>query len=162
MYVATIVGIIASIVQVGLNRIIQKRWDHMQLVTLTVFIIFGGMTLYFHNPIFVKWKPTVIFWVFSFVMFASQLFTDKPVIQRLMKNIPTEGEEIPSLIWKRLNMMWTIFFMILGCLNLYIAYHYDSDTWVNFKFYGITSAMIGFSIFQAIYLSRYLVQSARK
>jgi len=162
IYVATVVGIVTTLMQVVLTRLTMKKWDTKQLVTLGVFLFFGSMTLYFHNPIFVKWKPTVIFWIFSMLIFASQFFTPKPLMQRLMENMLEGKGIVPVLIWKRLNLIWAMFFGVLGGINLYVAYFYSNNAWVNFKFYGITSALILLSVFQAIYLTRYMVEVDEK
>jgi intracellular septation protein len=121
-----------------------------------VFVFFGSMTLYFHNPIFIKWKPTVVFWIFSLVILGSQFFTSKPLMQRLMANMLEEKCIIPPPVWKRLNLMWALFFLVLGSVNLYVAYSFSNEAWVNFKFYGVTSALFLLSIVQALYLIRYM------
>lgn len=156
MYVATTVGIVATFLQVVLTRFIAHKWDRKQLVTLAVFLLFGGMTLYFHDPIFVKWKPTIVFWIFALVMLGSRVFTNKPLIQRLMENMLEEKANVPLPVWNKLNALWAMFFLVLGGINLYVAYQLSNDAWVNFKFYGITSALFLFSIVQAVYLMRYV------
>ena len=156
IYVATTVGIVTTFLQVVLTRLWTHKWDRKQLVTLAVFVIFGGMTLYFHNPIFVKWKPTIVFWIFALAIVGSHLFTRKPLIQRLMENMLQDKGSVPILVWKKLNALWAGFFLLLGGINLYVAYHLSNDAWVNFKFYGITAALFVFSIVQAVYLMRYL------
>jgi intracellular septation protein len=159
IYVATVVGIVTTFIQVIITRIFNKKWDKKQLITLTVFLVFGGMTLYFHNPIFVKWKPTVIFWLFALSILITHFFTQKPLIQRLMENMLQDKGHIPLPIWKRLNLIWALFFAMLGGVNLYVAYFYSNDSWVNFKFYGVTIALFLFSIFQALYLSRFIIEN---
>lgn len=154
IYVATIVGIIVTFLQLVITRVLQKSWDKKQLITFVVFCIFGGMTLYFHNPIFVKWKVTIAYWIFALIILGSQLLTQKPLMQRFMQNI-VEGE-IPKRVWKTVNLMWGIFFTLMGGLNLYIAYYYSDATWVNFKLYGLLAALFIFSIIQAFYLMRYM------
>lgn len=158
IYAATVVGIIATLAQVIVNRFWKKAWDRKQIITLIVFIVFGSLTLYFHNPIFVKWKPTIIFWIFSLAILSSHLFTKKPLMQRLMESVVQEQSNvvIPSVIWKRINLVWAIFFLVLGGLNLYIAYNFSNNAWVNFKFYGISAALLLLSVLQAFYLMRYL------
>ncbi|OGT42958.1 MAG: hypothetical protein A3F13_08045 [Gammaproteobacteria bacterium RIFCSPHIGHO2_12_FULL_40_19] len=158
-YIATVVGIVATGLQALVHRLWFSHWDKKQVITLAVFLFFGSMTLYFHNPIFVKWKPTVVFWIFSLVLIGSQLFTQKPLMQRLMEGMLQDKGNVPLFIWKRVNVMWIIFFIILGGINLYFAYYFNDDIWVNFKFYGITGALFIFSLFQAIYLARYLNES---
>jgi intracellular septation protein len=154
IYAATWAGIIVTVIQVGISRLWLKKWDRAQLITLAVFSFFGGMTLYFHNPIFVKWKPTIIFWIFALCFLGSRL-TRQPLIQRLMQRMLADVV-IPYVVWQRLNLLWASFFMLLGSVNLYIAYHWSNEAWVNFKFYGITGALFGVSFLQAIYLSQYM------
>jgi len=161
IYVATTVGIVTTFAQVLLTRLFAKKWDRKQIITLIVFLFFGGMTLYFHDPIFVKWKPTIVFWVFALIIIGSHLFSAKPMMQRLMEHMVQEKEAVPLSVWKKLNVMWGGFFLTLGGVNLYIAYHLSNDAWVNFKFYGITSALFVFSIVQAVYLMKYLPEGKR-
>lgn len=158
IYVATIVGIVTTFLQVLFNRFSFGKWDRKQLVTLAVFLFFGGMTLYFHDPIFVKWKPTIIYWIFALVITGSQLFTQKPLIQRLMSGMLQDKVIVPDRIWKQLNIAWALFFAILGGVNLYVAYHFSNEAWVNFKFYGVTSALFVLSILQAMYLMRFMTE----
>jgi intracellular septation protein len=119
-------------------------------------VFFGGMTLYFHNPIFVKWKPTIVFWIFSAAILFTQLFTHKPLMQRMMEGALDNAVKIPARAWKRVNLLWASFFVIMGWVNLYVAYNYSNDIWVNFKFYGISSALVLVSIIQAFYLLRFM------
>lgn len=160
IYVATQVGIAATFLQVILTRWLKKKWDKMQVVTLFAFLIFGGLTLYFHDPMFVKWKPTVVFSIFSVIILYTQFFMQKTLIQRLMENsIKESGAVIPMAVWKRVNLLWALFFLTLALLNVYVAYNYSIETWVNFKFYGISGALIVFSILQAVYLMRYMSET---
>lgn len=157
IYLATMVGIVATGIQVLTTRLFRKVYDKQQLITFFVFLIFGGMTIYFHNPVFIKWKPTVIFWVFAFAFLLSQFIGSKPIIQMMLEHVFEKQEQIvPNNLWKKLNVVWIIFFVFLGGINLYVAYNFSIDTWVNFKVYGVFSLLLLFSLGQAIYLSRYL------
>lgn len=156
IYVATVVGIVTTLLQVIITRVWAGRWDKKEVITLGVFVLFGGMTLYFHDPIFVKWKPTIVFWIFAVAILVSHLFMQKPLMQRLMENVLQGKGDVPHQIWKKLNLVWAVFFICLGAVNLYVAYHYSNDAWVNFKFYGVTSALFLLSLFQALYLMRYM------
>ena len=155
IYTATIVGIVATALQVVVTIAWKKKIDKKQLFTLVVFILFGGMTLYFHNPIFVKWKPSIIFWLFGIVFLLNHFMGKKVLIQRMMENM-LEDKKLPESVWKRMNITSALFFLALGTLNIFIAYHFSTDAWVNFKFYGILGLLILFSVAQAAYLSRYL------
>lgn len=156
IYVATVVGIVTCFIQVIASRLWQGKWDNKQLLTLVIFVFFGSMTLYFHDPIFVKWKPTIVFWIFGLIILLSQFVTNRPVIRRLMENALQEKAMIPDAVWRNLNLLWAFFFLTLGSINLYVAYAFSNDAWVNFKFYGVTGALFLISIVQALYLMRYL------
>lgn len=159
IYAATITGMLATFIQTVIYRVCYHRWDNKQLVTLGVFLLFGGMTLYFHNPIFVKWKPTIVFWVFALFLIGSQLFTGQPLMQRLLQQTLQDNKHsVPAQVWKKLNVAWALFFAGLGSLNLYIAYYFSNDAWVNFKFYGVTGLLLLFSVLQAMYLMYYFGQ----
>ncbi len=154
IYVATVVGIVATALQVVVTRLWKKSFDRKQLITLGIFLLFGGMTLYFHNPIFVKWKPTVIFWVFGGVLLLSQFIGKKPLVQRMMEGmLEGDNKKPPELVWKKINFAWAVFFIALGAVNIFIAYHFSTDVWVNFKFYGILGLLFAFSFVQAMYLA---------
>lgn len=160
IYVATAVGIVMTALQLGLSTLRNNKVDKQQLITLIVFMIFGSMTLYFHNPLFVKWKPTVIYWIFAIVLTGSQFIGNKPLMQRMMEKMLDDAKaSIPQFVWKRLNAAWAVFFMALGLLNLYVAYTFSTDTWVNFKLYGTLGALMGFSFLQALWLARYMTES---
>lgn len=155
IYAATIVGIAATGIQLLLSTLWSRRIDKKQLITFLIFLLFGGLTLHFHNPIFVKWKPTVVFWIFAVVLLLSQFIGKKPLIQRMCESVVAD-KELPRLVWTRLNFAWILFFSSLGAINIYIAYSYSTETWVNFKFYGILGLLFAFSFFQALYLVRYV------
>lgn len=155
IYVATASGIALTFFVLMLSRIVQGRFSQQQLITLIIFIIFGGLTLYFHNPIFVKWKPTIIFWIFALCVLGAPYFKNKYMVQILMQPL-LEIASVPQVIWQRLNVLWFISCFILGLLNLYVAYYCSLDTWVDFKVFGITAFLFIFSITQACYLSKYL------
>jgi intracellular septation protein len=156
IYVATMVGIAATILQVIVTRAITNKWDRKQVITMIVFLVFGSMTLYFHNPIFVKWKPTIVFWIFSAAILFTQIFTHKPLMQRMMEGALQNSASIPPKVWLKVNVLWAIFFIVLGSINLYVAYYLSNDAWVNFKFYGISLALFLVSIIQALYLVRFM------
>ena len=156
IYVATVVGILATAIQVLLTITLRKKIDKQQIVTLGVFCVFGGLTLYFHNPMFVKWKPSVIFWLFGIIFLLSQFIGQKPIIQRMMEKLIEDKATLPRMVWTKMNIAWTIFFLTLGTINIFVAYNFSTDAWVNFKFYGILGMLLLFSFFQALYLSKHL------
>lgn len=156
IYVATWVGMIATGVQVVTTLMWKKKLDKQQLITFIVFVMFGSMTLYFHNPIFVKWKPTIVFWIFGLFLIGSHFIGKKVLIQRMLEPLIEKQQALPPIIWTRLNVAWIFFFMLLGSINLLIAYHLSTNAWVNFKFYGILGSLLFFSFLQAICIARYI------
>ena len=152
IYWATGIAIIFSLIQTLYLRIKNKQWDKLQLVTLLLIVFLGGATLLSHNELFIKWKPTAINWCFALIFLGSQFLGQKPLIQRLMeKNI-----NLPLLVWQRLNLSWIAFFGLTGAINLYVAYNFSTNIWVNFKLFGILGLTIVFVIIQAIYLTKHL------
>jgi intracellular septation protein len=151
IYAATCVAIVASLLQVMYTRIRYKKFELIQVVTCVMILVFGGMTLALHNPIFIKWKPTMINWILALVFLGSQLFNKQPLLQHLLKNKVTAE----SHVWRALSYMWIVFFIIVGALNLIVAYSFDMDTWVNFKVFGMLGLTLVFGIIQAFYLSKH-------
>jgi len=160
IYVATTVGIVATALQVITTRIFKKRFDKQQIITFVVFLFFGGMTLYFHNPIFVKWKPTIVFWIFGLVLLGGSFIGKKNLVQRMMEKVVQGKAEVPRVAWKTLNIAWISFFALMGAINIYVAYSFSTDTWVNFKLYGILILVLLFSFLQGMYLARYIEESS--
>ncbi len=152
IYVATLVAIVATFVQVGWLWLCHRRVETMHLVTLGLIVVFGGATLYLHDEQFIKWKPTVINWLFGLAFLVSQFVGKKPFIQRMMGG----NIELPPSVWSRLNLSWALFFLFLGAVNLFVVYIFDTDTWVNFKLFGMLGLTLAFVIVQALFLSRYL------
>ena len=151
-YLATIVIIIASMIQVGWMWFRHRRIERMPLIALVLLILFGGITLMLQDELFLKWKVTVVNWLFGAVFLGSQFIGSKTLIERMMGS----AVEMPANIWVRLNMAWSLFFIAVGVVNLYVAYSYDTDTWVDFKFYGMLGLTLAFVIGQMFYLVRHI------
>ncbi|WP_133128183.1 septation protein A [Legionella nagasakiensis] len=154
IYTATAVAMIASLIQVIFYRIKNQCYEKMHLISLVLIMVLGGATLFFHNPWFIKWKPTGIYWLSSLVFLGSSMIGKKPLIQKMMDG----NISLPSKIWRRLNVAWAVFFMVMGALNLYVAYYFDTDFWVNFKLFGGAGFTLLFIFLQAIYLTRHLIE----
>lgn len=160
IYIATAVAIVASFLQVGLFWARHRRFETMHLVTLGVIVVFGGMTLLLHDDTFIKWKPTLVYWILSTLVLASQWFGKKTVIERMMSS----QIALPAMVWKRLNLSWGLFFAALGALNLYVAFYYALDLdaamrqeiWVNFKVFGLLGITLLFVVVQAFFMARHI------
>ena len=155
IYIATGVAIAATMVQCAISWIKTRTVATMQLVALAVIVIFGGLTLYLHDEQFIKWKPTVINWLFGGAFLLSQVVGQKTAIERLLGANLT----LPQPVWRRLNLAWITFFLILGGVNLYVMSNFDRDTWVNFKLFGMLGLTLVFIVLQSFYLSKYVTES---
>lgn len=158
IYTATAVAIAASFIQVGWFWIKHRRVEKMMIITLLMVTVLGGATLILQDETFIKWKPSVVNWLFGVAFLGSQFIGKKPIIQRMME----ASVELPQKIWGRLNIAWSLFFISMGFLNLYIAYHFDTDTWVNFKMFGMIGLTFVFIIGQGFFLGRYMDEPAKE
>ncbi|MFY7698070.1 MAG: septation protein A [Legionella sp.] len=153
IYTATTVAMVASVIQVLFDRLLHHRFERMHLISLALIVVLGSATLFFHNPWFIKWKPTGIYWLFSIVLGCSMFIGDKTIVQKMMeKNI-----NLLQPVWRRLNLAWALFFLIMGSINLYVAYNYSTDVWVNFKLFGGAVCTLFFIFLQAIYLAQHMI-----
>ena len=155
IYVATAVAIGAAFVQTGAYWLKHRKFEKMHVITLGILILFGGLTLALHDPVFIKWKPTVVNWLFGVAFLGSQFFGKQTLVERMMGH----AISAPPPVWARLNWAWTLLFVFMGLLNLYVAFNFSEDTWVNFKLFGMTGLTLIFVFAQAFYLSRYMVST---
>jgi intracellular septation protein len=158
IYVATAVAIAATLVQIAVVWTKTRKVAPMQLVTLAVIVVFGGLTLYLHDEQFIKWKPTVINWLFGAVFLASHFFGRQTAIERMLAG----NIVLPQPVWRRLNLGWVLFFLAMGAANLYVMTFFDRDTWVNFKLFGMLGLTLIFVVVQSLYLSRYMEESGEQ
>jgi len=158
IYVATAVVIVATIFQVAFTWFKFRKVEKMQWITLGLILVMGGATIYLQDENFIKWKLSIIEWLFGIAFLGSQFIGNQPFVQRMMG----ANLELPVVIWKRLNLMWSLFFISVGFLNLYVMYSYNTDDWVTFKTFGVPGLMIIFIILQMIYLYKYLPETEEK
>jgi len=154
-YVATAVSIAASLIQVSVYWLIYKRFEKVHLITLAILVIMGGATILLHNDMFIKWKPSVVNWIFALVLLGSQFIGNKNILERMLGGKIT----LPALVWLKLNISCIIFFLGLGLINLYVVYNFDNDTWLNFKLFGMMGLNILFFMALAIYMSFHMQTS---
>jgi intracellular septation protein len=152
IYVATGVAIAATLVQIAWLRHSHGKVEPMQWVSLAVIVLFGGATIIAHNDTFIKWKPTVLYWLMGGALLAGQVFFRKNLLKTLMGS----QLELPDAAWRVTNWSWIAFFAVMGVVNLWVAFNFDTDTWVNFKLFGGLGLMAVFVVGQALYLGRYM------
>ena len=152
IYVATAVAIGATVLQIAWTKFRHGKVDTMLWVSFAIIGVFGGATLLLHDETFIKWKPTVLYWMFSTILLVSNVFFKK----NLMRSLLQEKIALPLHAWNRLNLSWSLFFAVLGFVNLYVAFNYSTDSWVNFKLFGFTGLMLVFILGQGAWLAKYV------
>jgi len=156
IYTATIVAMVATIGQILWVYYRHRKIEAMQWVSLIMIIVFGSLTIFLHDKTFIQLKPTALYWLFSGALFISAQFFNKNWIQVLMGKQVTLKPTNAHSIWSRLNLAWSAFFFMMGTLNLYVAFEYSEEVWVNFKLFGSTGLLVVFVIIQGIWLSRHM------
>ena len=154
IYVATGVAMLATLTQIAWVWLRKGKVDGMLWASFAIITVFGGMTLLLHDEIFIKWKPTVLYWLLALVMAGSTLFFGKNPIRSLL------GAQItlPDAIWYKLNWAWIAFFAFMGLANLVVAFLMGLSTaaWVNFKLFGSMGMTLAFTLAQGFVLAKYL------
>lgn len=149
IYVATGVIIVAVILQTAYQWIRHRKVSQMALVSGVLVLVFGGLTLLIHDKAFIQWKVTVVNWLFAAAFLASRFFGDRPLIERIMG----ENLTLERSLWRKLNWAWIVFFVAMGAINLYVAYNFPENVWVNFKLFGILGLTLAFALAQGFWLA---------
>lgn len=158
IYIATAVVIAATLIQVITYWIMYRKVETMQWITLGLILVMGGATLYLQDEQFIKWKLSIIEWMFGGAFLASQFFGPKTFIERMMG----ANLELPTPIWKRLNLSWALFFTSIGFLYLYVMHQYSTDDWVSFKTFIVPGLMLVFILIQMVFLYKYAPEAEVK
>ncbi len=151
IYAATGALIVATALQIALTYFLYKKVEKMQLVTFIIVSIFGGMTIFFHNDDFIKWKVTIIYALFAIGLLVTHAM-GKPVIKGML------GKEItlPEYVWSRINWAWVGFFTLCAAINVYVAFRLPLDVWVNFKVFGLLAATFSFMLLTGVYIYKHM------
>ena len=151
---ATAIAIIATVAQIVYLKCMRRKVETMLWISLIIIVIFGGATIYFASEEFIKWKPTVLYWLFAVALLVSNLFMRKNLVRLMME----KKIHLPDFVWGRLNYAWVVFFVLMGFVNLYVAFWggFATSTWVSFKLFGGMGFMLAFVVGQSIYLARYM------
>ena len=150
IFVATAVLIVGVLAQTAVSWVRHRKVSPMLLTSAVLVLIFGGLTLWVRDPAFIKWKPSIVNWLFAAAFLVSQYLRGPTIIQRMLgENVTLEPAD-----WRRLNLMWVGFFLVAGALNLYVAYRFDEATWVNFKLFGLMGLTLAFALLQGVWIAR--------
>jgi len=155
VFLATVVAIAATVLQIAWTWLRHRQVDTMLWVSFALITVFGGATLFLQDEAFIKWKPTVLYWLFALALGLGPVLFERNFIRLLMEKQIT----LPDPVWTRLNLGWAGFFTFLGAANLMVAFSFSTDTWVNFKMFGTLGLMLLFVLMQSVYLSRHLKES---
>lgn len=148
---ATVVVIVATMAQIAWLKARGRKIDTMLWVSLGLVTVLGGATIYFHSESFIKWKPTVLYWVMGGALLFGQMVLKKNGIKSLMGS----QMNLPDAVWRNVNFSWVGFFTMMGALNLWVAFNFPTSIWVNFKLFGGLGLMVLFVLAQAVYLNKH-------
>lgn len=156
---ATAVGIVATILQIGYLLLRGRKVDGMLWLSLAVIVVMGGATIYFHDETFIKWKPTILYWAFALGLLIAQVVFRN----NLMRKVMEATIKLPDAVWNRVGYAWMAFFAAMGLLNLFVAFvlfKADTSAWVSFKLFGFTGIFFAFVVVQTLFLSKYIQEDA--
>lgn len=158
IYVASGALIVATALALVFTWVKYRKVEKMTLITFLMVLVFGTLTLVFHNDLFIKWKVTVIYSLFALALLISQWVLKKPLVQRML------GKELtlPDKVWSNLNLAWAIFFLACGLANIYVAFWLPQSVWVNFKVFGLTVLTLVFTLLSGIYIYRHMPEEQKK
>jgi len=155
IYIATGVAMVAAVGQIAYIKLTGQKIEPMHWINLVVIVVFGGATLWLQNEAFIKWKPTVLYWLFGAILVASQWIWGKNLLQKLLNG----KIELSQAGWNGLSLSWAGFFIFAGTLNLFVAFsgYFSESAWVNFKVFGLMGLLIVFVIAQSLWLSKHMI-----
>ena len=158
IYVASGAPIVATALALVFTWFKYRKIEKMTLITFLMVLVFGTLTLVFHNDLFIKWKVTIIYTLFALALLISQLVLKKPLVQRML------GKELtlPDKVWNNLNLAWAVFFLVCGLANIYVAFWLPQSVWVNFKVFGLTALTLVFTLLSGIYIYRHMPEEQKK
>ncbi|MEK7567820.1 MAG: septation protein A [Patescibacteria group bacterium] len=152
IYAATAVAIFLTAAIILLQVLRKQKVAPAMWISLIIIVLFGGATILLHNEWFIKWKPTILYWIFATILIIGELFFNKNLIKKLVDT----NIDLPDPVWKNLIWTWSSFFVIVGFINITVAYTFSTETWVNFKLFGLLSLTLIFAVVQGFYISKFV------
>ncbi|PVZ71648.1 septation protein A [Pelagibaculum spongiae] len=158
IYPATAVIIVVTLLQFSYQWFRHKKVEKIHLFTLVIVLVMGGLTLIFQDDTFIKWKPTVVNWLFTVILLGAPLMG-----RNLVKDFLSgqTSKPAPDSLWTKLNIAAALFFLALGSLNLYVAFNFSQEFWVNFKVFGILGLTLVFVVAMSMTLIPYIDDKAK-
>jgi len=145
--------IISTIIAVGVIYLLERKIPYIPLVGGFIISLFGGLTLYFNNPVFLYMKPTIINLVFAILLLAGKAFFNKNFLEFFFK----AAFKLDEIGWNKLNNRWAFFFVFLAILNELVWRTQPETTWVNFKVWGILPLTFIFTAFQLPLINKHKI-----
>jgi len=161
MSTAIAVIMVAVALQVLATWILKRKLSRILIASAVLVLVLGGISLILDDPLFFKWKPTGLYWLFALLFLGSQFIGAQPMVKRMMLSVAENEFELTDTVWKQLNLAWVIFFIVAGCANIYVAYNYSEATWVNFKLFGLFGMTFVFLVLQTLWLSRHIIDTTK-
>ncbi len=149
---ATVVVMLGTLLQIAILKSLRQKIDKMLWAGLVIVVVLGGMTLWFHDETFIKWKPSVIYWLMATGFFVTEIWLGKKMLAQMMGG----QVDAPDAVWRQLGWAWVTFFAGMGVLNLWVAYNFSTDTWVSFKMWGSLGLTLAFTVAQGLYLGKHM------
>ena len=143
--------IISTLIAVAIMYVVEKKIPYVPLIGAVVISLFGGLTLYFNNPIFIYMKPTIVNLIFAAILLISNLHFNKNYLKLFLQTAFQLNDEG----WKKLNFRWAYFFIFLAILNEVVWRTQPETTWVNFKVWGMLPITIIFTAMQLPLINKY-------
>ena len=153
--IATAVAIVASVVQVGWQFARRRKVDVMLWISVAVIIVFGGATIWLHDETFIKWKPSILYWLFGAILVGGRLVFGR----NLLRAVLGAQLDVPDPVWERLLWVWIAFFAAIGAVNIAVAYSVPTEAWVNFKLFGLMGITFAFTIGIGLWLARHMKEA---
>lgn len=154
IYAALAVLMIAMPIGVLIKYLRTRSLDKMYFWSTVFLLVAGALTLYFRNPLFLYWKPTVFYWVIALAFLGSQFVGEQPLVQKFLSLIDGLGlDDVSPAQWAKLNIVWVLFFVFAGALNIYVAYNFEEATWVKFKVFGLMALTFVFMLGQTFWIA---------
>ncbi|MDA0147813.1 septation protein A [Vibrio sp. LaRot3] len=157
IYVATGALIIATAIQIAVTFFLYRKVEKMQLITFFMVAIFGGMTIFFHDENFIKWKVTIVYTIFALGLAVSHILGKSAVKGMFGKKLT-----LPDSTWTKITWAWVLFFSMCAGLNLYVAFQLPLDVWVNFKVFGLLAATFGFTLLTGLYIYKQMAKEKQQ
>jgi intracellular septation protein len=152
---ATALAIVVSIAQLVWLLARRQRVDPMLWISVAVIVVFGGATIWLHDETFIKWKPSILYWLFGAILVAGRVLAGRNFVRSLLG----KQLELPDAVWGRLLWLWVAFFGAMGALNLYVAFNFPTDTWVSFKLFGLMGITLAFTLGIGLWLARHMKEA---